>query len=246
MANDVSNIILRKVIEMRDHELIYEFCGNLYRKDDNTNYDDFIKKIMKINMNKCVKMILNETNKIGCYIGYRGVEQGNISVEEYENKIDISSFNLTVDEYKRLKATFIKSGWTVCRTNCGHSRKCLCNSKTVFNCKKDGNCYDENEPVTWENTCNMCHEVIYDNHDLTSHWENFSQCFCECDEHLCTICDYPSTIIARPLNEYDSDHCGLFKDDVYNIFITSNIDIFKDKCLDIIKTHIKSKKVMVI
>ena len=250
MANDVSNLILKKVTEMQDSEKIYVFNHNLYRKTNNTSYDDFVKEIIKLNYEKCVKIIFKNSNKIGPYIDFRGVIYGNISIDEWENEIDISSFDLTCEEYQRLKSRFTECQWNISSNGSVHPRTCLCNSDRLWirkNYENDKNEDEElddltfDERVVWGNWCKDCENCISDN--IKQVRNDLEACVCLCDIHMLTS---PSSIIVRPYQRYDSDHCDLFKNDIYGIFISSQIDILKPNCIDIIKRHVMSKKLTVI
>lgn len=253
MANDVANIILKKTIEMQDRDQIYLFNGNLYKKKDSTSHNDFIKHIIKQNYAKCVKLLFKQRQKIGSYIVSRGVVEGEISVENYENNINLHDFHLNIDEFKKLKSRFETNRWNIFHY-CDHPqpRQCLCETSRcwLFKNKEDDIELEDNgendifelkeneehERVVWGNMCNICHkfiEAIRDDCEICDCGQSEVDCYCDEEYEECEECSkiVPSQIIVSPKEKYYSDHCGLFKHDLYNIFISAGIDILKQECM---------------
>lgn len=264
MANDVANIILKKAIEMQDRDdEIYFFNGKMYKKKETTSHNEFIRSIIEKNYDKCVKLLFKQRQKIGPYIDQGGAIEGVISLKYWENTIDLHDFHLTADEYKNLVLSFEKNNWKVnLMQTCFHSRHCLCDTSRswIFKNKEDDIYFEdggennvpelkvneENERVVWGNQCDICCqfiEMIREDINLCDCTQNIDiYCFCKCKRCNETI---QSKITFKP-DQYYSDHCGLFKNDIYDIFISTKIDILKKECVDIIEKYIQPKKLEIV
>lgn len=266
MANDVANIIIKKVIEM-DKEDIYLFNGNIYKKRKNTSDNEFTKFIIQHNYEKCVKLLFKIKHKITGKWSCKSKKKP-INCCEGENVINIEDFHLTVDEWKNLVFSFEKKKWFVfreykCPRICPHFKPrnplCLCDTQRAFRFKNKTDFADkliveedDDDRVVWGNQCEICHgfteRIVHYCKLCSCHiWD--IDCCCEGNytEYDCEICDLIIPPSITILSEYirlgfDRD---VAKKDFYNIFISAEIDILKNECVALLKPLIHSKKLTI-
>lgn len=245
MSKNIAQIIYDLVTS--DPCEVYILGKQCFKKSSNIEWNVFVKKIIEMEYNKCVKIIVKQSNDIGAYVDGKGHILGELNVVNCEGPFYIKDFNLTLDEYHQLLRDFSASKsnpnpsiYIDCEKIVDENKNIRCDcslfKKETGYCKRNGYCRKWGGREKCDNCadyCKICKEKL--------HYK------CNCDIHtpgyLCKTHHTIKNSIPLILDYY-SDHDGLFKSELYTIIENSDTiktAMFKESCVNIIGRYLKNR-----
>ena len=243
MSKNIAQIIYDLVTS--DPCEVYILGKQCFKKSSNIEWNVFVKKIIEMEYNKCVKIIVRRNNDIGAYVDGRGHILGELNVVNCEGPFYIKDFNLTLDEYHQLLRDFSASQSNPNPSIYIDYEKIVDEHNTIrCDCslfkKKTGYCERGDE---FGNGCEECDYCM----DYCKMCKEELLYKCNCDIHtpgyLCkthhTIKDSIHLIL-----DYYSEHDSLFKTEFYTIVENSDAiksAMFRENCVNIIGQYLETR-----